>query len=347
MQRWESNAPRYGGGQGGHYESYFVRANHPSQPCAFWLRYTVFSPAGRPRDAVGEVWAVAFDGNSGRHVAVKTAVPIAQATFVSLPGGPLTVRVAGAELVDEPASRTGALTGSLTGHGNTVRWDLRYAGGQPPVTLLPERLYSSGFPKAKALVPVPLANFTGHLDVNGWRTEVVGWPGSQNHNWGTRHTEEYAWGQVAGFDSAPETFLECSTARIKLAGLPLPRLTPLVLRHNGTEIRLNAIMTSARATARYTGAGPEFSWTFRSHGRTGGRPVEVTGEITAPREAFVALLYDNPPGGRKTCLNTKIGRCRLRIRDGDADPVELHSANRAAFEILTSRTDHGVPPLLD
>ena len=33
------------------------------------------------------------------------------------------------------------------------------------------------------------------------------WIGSQNHNWGRKHTDSYAWGQVAGFDDAPQTFL--------------------------------------------------------------------------------------------------------------------------------------------
>ena len=40
---------------GGHYESWFQRANHPTRREAFWIRYTVFSPAGRPEDAVGVI----------------------------------------------------------------------------------------------------------------------------------------------------------------------------------------------------------------------------------------------------------------------------------------------------
>jgi hypothetical protein len=42
------------GGAPGHYESWYLRANHPSRPLAFWIRYTIFSPAGRPADAVGQ-----------------------------------------------------------------------------------------------------------------------------------------------------------------------------------------------------------------------------------------------------------------------------------------------------
>ncbi len=31
---------------GGHYESFYQRANHPTRPLAFWIRYTVFVPGG-------------------------------------------------------------------------------------------------------------------------------------------------------------------------------------------------------------------------------------------------------------------------------------------------------------
>ena len=65
----------------GHYESYFQRANHPTRPLAFWIRYTVFSPEGRPQDAVGELWAIYFDGERERITAVKSEVPLARCRF--------------------------------------------------------------------------------------------------------------------------------------------------------------------------------------------------------------------------------------------------------------------------
>jgi hypothetical protein len=50
------NFARYRTGQtAGHYESYFQRANHPTLPRAFWVRYTIFSPSLRPREAIGEL----------------------------------------------------------------------------------------------------------------------------------------------------------------------------------------------------------------------------------------------------------------------------------------------------
>ena len=60
---------------------------------------------------------------------------------------------------------------------------------------------------------------------------------------------------------------------------------------------------------------------------------------------FVALRYDNPPGGRKTCLNSKIASARVTLTRKGSAPVTLTTQSRAAFEILTERTDHGVPVL--
>lgn len=82
---------------GGHYESYFQRANHPQRPLAFWIRYTVFSPKGRTGDAVGELWAVYFDGERERIAVAKEVFPIRSCAF-SQQG--LDVRIGDAVLDD-------------------------------------------------------------------------------------------------------------------------------------------------------------------------------------------------------------------------------------------------------
>jgi hypothetical protein len=58
------------------------------------------------------------------------------------------------------------------------------------------------------------------------------------------------------------------------------------------------------------------------------------------------LRYDNPPGGIKHCLNTKIGAAELTVRDRNSGRSQtLRTGNRALFEILTDDTEHGVPIL--
>jgi hypothetical protein len=333
MLRDEANAPRYDGGVRGHYESWFVRANDPVAARAIWLRYTIFAPSGRPTDAVAELWAIVFDGAGGPHVAVKTVAPIADAGFDAVDG--LAIRIGNATLTDHAAARGGELAGSAASGGHAIEWRLRYTGGEDPLLLLPDRLYVGGFPKAKALVPAPAVTVSGDVIVDGVPLVIDGWIGSQNHNWGSRHTDEYAWGQVVGFDNDPDAFLECSTARIRLGGVRTPAFTPVVLRADGEEFRLNSMATMLRASARYDGKGDPLTWTWRTSGKNGsGRPVTVTAEISAPRAAFVTLDYDNPPGGRKTCENTKIASCRVTVTGGGRQ-LELISKHRTAFEILT------------
>jgi hypothetical protein len=310
----------------GLYESYFQRGNHPTRPLAFWIRYTVFSPRAYPEQARGELWAIYFDGETQRIIAAKQAVPVADCDF-SHSG--LNVRIGRATLDDQE------LTGSARSSAHAIEWKLAYVGDEPPLLLLPEKFYSRNLPRAKALVGTPNAIYTGILRVDGEEIVTDGWRGSQNHNWGRRHTDRYAWGQVAGFDNAPESFLECCTAQLKLGPVWSPRMTLLVLRDEGQEIAVNGLLQSVRAT----GNVDAFAWqidTCNAHAR-------IHGRIHAPVDAFVGLTYDNPPGGSKTCLNCKLASAEFVIERPGKPSRTLLAARRAAFEILTDRNDHGVP----
>ena len=330
LARSRANHTRYRPGQeAGHYESFFLRANHPGRPLAFWIRYTIFSPDQRPEAALGELWAIHFDGETGRRVAVKKEVPFGGCTFKTSEFG---VEVDGGRL--EP----GRLVGAAASGGHSISWDLRFSGDAQPLFMLPLELYETAMPTAKGLVGLPMAVFAGRLGVNGEEIEVADWVGSQNHNWGSRHTDHYAWGQVAGFDTHPDSFLEVITARLKAGDTWTPFRTLMVLRHGGEEIALNGLAHAASASASFD----YFNWEFASETDEFG----IEGRISAPREAFVGLTYYNPPGGHKYCLNTKIAACRLQIVDKRPGQVKapqmLSTKSRAAFEILTDDQDHGV-----
>lgn len=322
--RWVLDRAVFAPGQrAGHYESFYQRANHPSRPLAFWLRYTVFAPRGRPGDAVGELWAVFFDGETGEHVVARTELPMARCTFAR---DRFEVRVGGATLGP----------GRLDGTAGDLSWALAYEGAAPPLLLLEPGSYDRGFPKAKSLVPLPLARFDGRLAVAGRAVDVGGWVGSQNHNWGSEHTHRYAFGQVAGFDDDPEAFLEVATVKARVIGpVTTPWLTTLVLRHEGHEHSLVAPLVAVRARASYDYA----HWDFSSSAGD----VTVSGRLRAPREAFVGLRYRNPPGGSKYCLNTKIATAEVTVRERGRAPRTLHAEHRALFEILTDDDTHDVP----
>jgi len=322
--RQECNAVRYRPSDDqGHYESYFQRANHSSRPLAFWIRYTIFSLRSQPGAAVGELWAVYFDGETGKITAAKDVFPIERCWF-STDG--LDVVIADATL-SEATPGAGVLAGSTSGPDGCVAWDLRFEGGQEPLLLLPRKLYDGGFPKAKGLVGIPNAHYSGQLVVGDQEIDVSDWVGSQNHNWGSRHTDHYAWGQVAGFDDDPDAFLELSTARVRVGPLWTPFLTFVVLRVGGQTYALNGLWRALLARGRFDNKRWDFS--------TADSRVSIEGHIEAPPESFVSLRYDNPPGGYKTCLNSKLATCRLTLRRPGMDPLTLLTRNRAAFEILS------------
>jgi len=318
--RFDPTSPR------GHYESYFLRANHPARPLAFWIRYTIFSPQGRPGEALGQLWAIFFDGETGRLTAVKEQRPFGECVFQP---AEFLVRIGSARLDSR------SLSGQAGSSGRSIRWSLEYAGDDPPLLLLTPQSYERSFPSAKAVVSLPLAIYTGSLDVDGVSIPIAGWVGSQNHNWGSRHTDHYAWGQVAGFDETPDAFLECITARLKVGPLWTPWLTSLVLRLGERQFSLNSIPQALRAHGRFS----YFTWSIASSTPA----VCISATLEASSDRFVGLRYENPPGGTKTCLNTKLASCRVRVEQPGKSPIELSARWRAAFEILTDDDRHGVP----
>ncbi|MDX1693669.1 MAG: hypothetical protein R3208_07875 [Ketobacteraceae bacterium] len=327
QQRREVNSCRFDPhSRKGHYESYFLRANHPEKPHAFWIRYTIFSPKGRPGDTIGELWVIYFDGETHQITAAKEELPFSQCAFSS---EGLSVR-----LGDIATLVPGQAKGTASQAGNKISWHLNYTTGEAPLLLLPESFYEAPLPKAKALVGNPNVLYNGTLMVNGETIHVENWQGSENHNWGEKHTDRYAWGQVAGFDNDPDAFLEMATARLKIGPLWTPWITTLVARVDGREIKINSLLkaVTARATFNY------FNW----HVETSQGDFSVVCDIYAPRYHFAALNYYNPPGGSNTCLNCKIAGCRLLIREKGKPDRVLETRHRAAFEILTDDHSHGV-----
>jgi hypothetical protein len=310
----------------GHYESFFLRANHPARPLAFWIRYTIFSPKNNFQKNIGELWAVFFNGESNRHTAVKKEYPLAACHFDT---ADFNIRVGTAKLA------SGFLKGAIKNKKNSIAWDMKFGGDSTPLLLLPLKLYKGKFPAAKSLVSLPLARFRGILSVNNKKINITDWVGSQNHNWGSRHTDLYAWGQVAGFDTHPDSFLEVATAKIRLGPVWSPPITLLVLRHNNKEYALTKLIQGIRAHGRFK----YFTWEFISKTKD----IEINGHISAPIQAFAGLNYYNPPGGNKNCLNTKIAECRVIFKNRKTGKTEiLETKHRAAFEILTDDTDHGI-----
>ncbi|EKF74453.1 hypothetical protein A11A3_08530 [Alcanivorax hongdengensis A-11-3] len=319
--------PYYGlqaGDHGGHYESWFVRANHPSRPLAIWIRYTLFRAADE-RPALGEVWAVYSDGEKGQTTALKEEFPLADCHFGR---DGMDICIGDNRLIP------GQLTGQLQHRQQHLAWSLDYDEGQAPLLLLPAALYDKRLPKAKSLVSRPGIAVNGTLTLDGETLSLQQWRGSENHNWGSQHTDRYAWGQVAGFDNAPDVFLECATAQVKLGPIHTPKLTVAALRVGDQTLLFNRPLKALAARAHYQ----PFRWQLN----TACGQARLTVHMHSRNDRVAALTYYNPPGGNKICLNSKLAQVTATLRlKGQPDRV-LHSAHGGAFEILTDTLPDGM-----
>ncbi len=272
-----------------YYESRFIRANDPDGPRALWLRETVLRPtAGDPS---ADVWVMLFDPDGAGNRAVKEPYPMGSAAFEY---DTWTAQIAAATLDDRSAR------GVITGGKHSARWDLRITpGDEEPVKLLTERAYRARFPTAKTMVRHPLAQFDGQLEIDDVRVVVDGWTGSVNHNWGRRHTPAYAFGQVCGFDNAPDSTLEIVTARARIGPLRLPEATLFVWRHGGSEYAVRSIA----ATRLTRGSYYPFAWSFT--GLADG--IELEGKITAEPGDVIGLTYTDTNGTSKFLLQLGVG----------------------------------------
>lgn len=319
-------------GAGGHYESCWFRLNDPDAPRAVWIRYTVFKPEGSSKEAmkeaIAEVWAMVFERGVRSPVAVRIDHPITECAYEDRDGAPYA-KMPSAEM-SSSSIRGDVVTGS-----HHVKWDLAISGGGAPAYLLPLRLYEGRFPKAKSIASRPGVRFEGSVWVDGSLIDVSGWRGSANHNWGSRHTAEYAYSQVIGFQNAPESMLEVATARAHMGPFLTPPTTVGVLRHEGSEYVFTDPLRGAFVRAAFGIDGYRFELKRRD--------VTVRGSIVPERSDLVAVRYLDPPGGVKHCVNTKIARAEIVIALHGKKEELLISHHGALFEWISLRGDHGLP----
>ena len=312
--------------QAPYYESRYVRANHPGRPQALWLRETLLLPVAG--DPVADVWVMVFDPDGDGNRALKQSYPIDAAVYQY---DNWTARI-GATSIDD-RSAEGVVAGE-----RPARWDLRITpGSADAVKLLTDRAYKARVPAAKTTVRHPLAQFDGQVELDGTQLVLDAWTGSVNHNWGTRHTPAYAFGQVCGFDDAPDSSLEIVTARAAIGPVLLPAATLFVFRHEGQEFAVRSMLGSLQTHGRYR----PFAWAFG--GRVGEQMIE--GEIVVEPADVIGLTYTDTDGGSKYCYNSAIATCRMQVAGKAFERRELMATKRAMFEIL-SDTRHDEVPLL-
>ncbi len=303
----------------GHYESFYLRAAHPSEPLGVWIRYTVHKrPNAEPN---GSLWFTLFDAHADEPWATKVTEPGPR-----LPKGGF-IEIAGATFGPE----------AVGGSAGEATWDLHYTGNEDPLLHLPrDWMYNAKVPRTKTLSPRPAALYSGTVKVGERAIELDRWPGMVGHNWGAEHAERWVWMHGIGFEgSGEDTWIDAAIGRVKLGPLTTPWMGNGAISIDGQRYRLGGIekTRSIRVNERPT----------RCDFLLPGEGITVRGTVGSDAKNFVAWVYADPAGPEHNTANCSIADMELTVsRKGEPDLV-LAARAGASYELGMRETGHGIP----
>lgn len=294
-------------GQRGHYEVWFLSLYHPGSRTGYWLRYTLEAPAhGTP---YVELWFSRCDPqDSQRTFGIHRRFPLA--SFASAQH-PFLLCIGDSELGHDHAS------GSLTGGGHEVSWELAWAPAPRPHQLLPESLYADRLGLSESLLVSPNHSIElfGSIVIDGQRVELERARGGQSHMWGRKHPYGWGWGRCNSFEFADDLALSTpasavlETLSVRMRGgpvvIPLTVVSVYPEGLDGAELAFKSWLTMPVCRADFrTG-----SYTVSAHGLT--RKVEV--EYSCRADDMVRTEYVDPDGSPAYCHFAGAASCRLTL----------------------------------
>lgn len=303
----------------GHYESFYLKACHPSEPLGLWVRYTVHKRPGR--EPSGSLWCTLFAEEGPK--AVKQTFARA-----GVPGGAYVG-------VGDSLFTADSVTGRAEGEGASASWDLTFEGSAEPFRHLPrEWMYRASLPRTKLLSPHPDARFSGTAQIDGRGVELDGWRGMVGHNWGAQHAERWIWMHGAGFAGHENAWFDAALGRIKVGPLTTPWIANAVLSLDGERHRLGGPARIRTTEVREAPERCEFVLT--------GRDITVQGTAGARREQFVGWVYADPDGSEHHVVNCSISDMDLSVSRPGSGPLSLALRGGAAYELGMREHDHGM-----
>jgi hypothetical protein len=313
----------------GHYESFYLKASHPSEPVSIWIRYTIHKrPGAAP---VGSLWFTLFDAREDGPWAVKTTtddVGAATGEYVHVGAARFTPDGVAGSAAAEVASAAGAERREAT-------WDLSYTSAEPAFRHLPHDLmYRAPLPRTKLLSPHPDARFSGVVTAGGRRVDITGWRGMVGHNWGAQHAERWIWLHGAGFDGHDEVWFDAALGRIRIGPWTTPWVANGVLSLDGVRHRLGGLGATRRTEVDERPDGATFALP--------GRDITVQGQVGADREDFVGWIYADPDGSEHNAVNCSVANLVLTVSRPSQPPLTLQLAAGAVYELGMRERDHGM-----
>jgi hypothetical protein len=297
----------------GHYESFYLKACHPSRPLGVWIRYTVHKRPGET--ANGSLWFTLFDASEPGPRAAKVTLSGPEA------GGGDWIRVGEARI------REGEATGAV---GAGVAWELRFRSDERALLHLPrDWMYRARLPRTKLLSPAPAAHFDGRLSVDGREIGIDGWRGMVGHNWGAQHAERWIWLHAL---TAAGDWLDAAIGKLKLGPITTPWVANGAVSLGGARHALGGPGRRAEVAE----APDRCDFLIR------GRGLRVRGRLSAARKDFVGWVYADPDGGEHHTVNCSIADLRLAVERDGQPPLQVEVLGSAAYELGMRERDHGM-----
>ena len=305
----------------GHYESFYLKASHPSEPISIWIRYTVHK---RPGEApAGSLWFTLFDAHADAPWAVKATTP--------------DVGAAPGELIHVGDARfeRGRAVGAARAEGREAAWELAFESSEPPFHHLPsDLLYRAPLPRTKLLSPYPDARFSGFVRAGDRSVDITGWRGMVGHNWGAQHAERWIWLHGAGFEGHDDAWVDVALGRIRIGRWTTPWVANGVLSLDGVRHRLGGLGATRRTEVAERPDGATFTLP--------GRDITVQGQVGADRKDFVGWIYADPDGDEHDTVNCSVSNLVLTVSRPAQPPLTLQLAGGAAYELGMRERDHGM-----
>ena len=294
------------------YESWYLKASHPTEPLGIWIRYTTHQKPDGPEK--GSLWFTLFS-DGPPHAAKVTPAPEALSR-----GNGAFIRIGDSEFAD----------GRVTGSALEARWDLTFEHPEPELRHLPkEWMYKAPIPRTKLTSPFPAARFSGTASFGDTTVQLDNWVGMVGHNWGAEHAERWIWLHGAGFDGrGSDTWLDAAIGRIKVGPWTTPWVANGVLSVDGKRIPLGGLGKRGTKIDEH----PDHLTFTLPWGE-----ASIRGEVKAPRNRFVGWVYADPDGSEHNTVNCSIAEMTL-----EAGGESFHTPHGAAYELGMREKDHGM-----
>jgi hypothetical protein len=294
------------------YESWYLKASHPTEPLGIWIRYTTHQKPDGPEK--GSLWFTLF--RDGPPQAAKvTPGPEALSR-----GNGAFIRIGDSEFAD----------GRVTGSALEARWDLTFEHPEPELRHLPkEWMYKAPIPRTKLTSPFPAARFSGTASFGDTTVQLDNWVGMVGHNWGAEHAERWIWLHGSNFDGrGSDTWLDAAIGRIKVGPWTTPWIANGVLSVDGKRIPLGGLGKRGTKIDEH----PDHLTFTLPWGE-----ASIRGEVKAPRNRFVGWVYADPDGSEHNTVNCSIAEMTL-----EAGGESFHTPHGAAYELGMREKDHGM-----